>query len=101
MQQGPRQFRFELGKRPRLRRTRLKFIPFPDGAGEEREPVEVGSARDGLQCLSVIDATGASSHRNNPADIVEPVSCVCCASCQLSCILKDLLPIYKRREHRT
>ncbi|KAI8482556.1 hypothetical protein Bbelb_397040 [Branchiostoma belcheri] len=67
MQQGPRQFRFELGKRPRLRRTGLKFIPFPDGAGEEREPVEVGSARDGLQCLSVIDATGASSHRDNPA----------------------------------
>ncbi|KAI8512825.1 hypothetical protein Bbelb_094640 [Branchiostoma belcheri] len=32
--QGPRQFRFELGKRPRLRRTRLKFIPFPDGAGK-------------------------------------------------------------------
>ncbi|KAI8492670.1 ion transport [Branchiostoma belcheri] len=51
MQQGPRQFRFELCERPRLRRTRLKFIPFPDGVGEEREPVEVGSARDGLSHL--------------------------------------------------
>ncbi|KAI8515823.1 hypothetical protein Bbelb_066360 [Branchiostoma belcheri] len=35
--------------KPRLRRTRLKFVPSPDGAGEEREPVEVVSARDGLQ----------------------------------------------------
>ncbi|KAI8507005.1 hypothetical protein Bbelb_154440, partial [Branchiostoma belcheri] len=37
-QQGPRQFRFEPGERPRLHRTRLKFVQFPDGAGEEREP---------------------------------------------------------------
>ena len=64
MQQGPRQFSFELGERPRLRHTRLKFIPLLDGSREEREPIEVVFTRDGLQLESVVGAAGASSRRD-------------------------------------
>ncbi|KAI8512763.1 Thrombospondin type 1 repeat-containing protein [Branchiostoma belcheri] len=65
MQQGPRQSRFELGEGPRLRHTRLKFVPLFDGTREEREPVNVVPTRDGLQLESVVGAAGASSRRDN------------------------------------
>ncbi|KAI8497245.1 N-chimaerin [Branchiostoma belcheri] len=58
--QGPRQFRFELGERPRLRRTRLKFVPFPDGLlseglyrvsgfNDDIEEVKLSFDKDGAQ----------------------------------------------------
>ncbi|KAI8491155.1 Ran-binding protein 9 [Branchiostoma belcheri] len=65
MQQGPRQSSFELGEGPRLRHTRLKFVPLFDGTREEQEPVKVVPTRDGLQLKSVVGAAGASSRRDN------------------------------------
>ncbi|KAI8498801.1 hypothetical protein Bbelb_232540, partial [Branchiostoma belcheri] len=58
MQQGPRQSRFELGEGPRLRHTRLKFVPLFDGTREEREPVKVVPTRDGLQLENVVAVPG-------------------------------------------
>ena len=69
MQQGLPQLSFELGERPRLRHTRLKFIPLLDGAREEREPIVVVFTRNGLQGVGVIGAAGASSRRDDPGGV--------------------------------
>ncbi|KAI8515762.1 hypothetical protein Bbelb_065750 [Branchiostoma belcheri] len=53
------------GKGPRLRHTRLKFLPLLDGTREEQEPIIVVLTRDGLQLKSVVGAAGVLSRRDN------------------------------------
>ncbi|KAI8511718.1 hypothetical protein Bbelb_108180 [Branchiostoma belcheri] len=64
MQQGPRQSSFELGEGPRLRHTRLKFVPLFDGdyKRDEREPGTGNGNND-------MDVGGSTTHNRHQVSI--------------------------------